>query len=284
MDITAAHRDVDTYRGAAALERATGLAASLIDEIEPVLAAGARQRVAALPRLGAPGPGVGGPPRATATSGRGQLPGGADLRSQTLLGALAGLQVCALGEGDLPEAMFARGSQPWVEPEMGDTGGCCGLRVSIALAPGAPGPGPRTLWARLVSRSDAVLVAMAPLRAEATAVSGLLLWAPEAVPMDLSDLVLDVVADPASAIPSAPKALLARALALGRHAADVTRGGDPALAGGLWVDTARAWEALGDSYRTGLAAEYATGRRGRGPGGVVAAPVALVADLLATQA
>lgn len=273
-----------TGQAGAALERATGLATSLIDDVEPVLAARVRRRVAALPRLASPGPGVGGSPRTTTTSGHGPGQAGADPRSQGLLGALAGLQVVALSEDDLPEAMFAPGSQPWVEPEMGDTGGCCGLRVSIALAPEAPGPGPPTLWARLTSRSDAVLVAMAPLRADATAVSGLLLWAPEAVPMDLSDLVLDVVADPARAIPSAPRALFARALSLGRHAADATRAGDPALAGGLWVDTARAWEALGDSYRTGLAREYATGRRGRGPDGVAAAPVTLVADMLATRA
>jgi hypothetical protein len=118
------------------------------------------------------------------------------------------------------------------------------------------------VWARVVRRSDGLLLALAPFRGaelhggeadgpEAEAKARLL------VPgHDSRELLVDLTVDPGAPAPSAARLGFEAALAAGRRAARAQRLGQRGTAIAGWRECAQAWSAVGDDRRAEMAAEY----------------------------
>jgi hypothetical protein len=112
------------------------------------------------------------------------------------------------------------------------------------------------LWARVLRRTDGLLLALAPFRAAGPdrADGRACLLVP---PADSAELLVDLAVDPAAPAPSLARLGLDSALAAGRRAARAQRLGQRATAIAGWRECAQAWSGVGDDRRAAMATEYA---------------------------
>jgi hypothetical protein len=124
---------------------------------------------------------------------------------------------------------------------------------NVAVTAGPSGGG---AWARVFRRSDRLLLGLAPLRADladAPGQVGVIVLVPPVT--SASELIADVVADPAAPRRAPAHDQVRAAVTAGRRAARLARLGDPS-ADAAWSDCAERWRALGDDQRANLAVRH----------------------------
>ncbi len=136
---------------------------------------------------------------------------------------------------------------------MGEVRGWAGLDKGANVAVFAS-TAPAGTWARVFRRHDRVLLGMAPILRHGPNDSAVIVVPPSAP----SDLVVDLVAEPAQPLRSPTHVAVAEAIRTGRLAASQSRRRLP-WATASWRSCADAWEQAGDQQRANLARRFADG-------------------------